>query len=1256
MANNCPNRTNEREQVEEQVNYTLFTVQEEVFTGEHAMMNTEVTTNKLTSMVKETLGMALLDSGCTKTVVGKDWLSTYLDMIDDDDLKKVSEMDDCSTFRFGDGNKVVSNKVVKIPGIIGSKHVTIEENVVNNDIPLLLSRNSMKKANMIVDFNTDKAVLFGEEVSLHSTKCGHYCLPLTPRVRCQLSPKSMKNFVLHVSEEFKKLPRKEKKQKAFKLHQQFAHPSEERLVKLLKESKGFKEDKELLELIKEVTEECQVCKKFTKPKPRPIVGMPLAREFNEVVCMDLFEFESKKVWVLHFIDAFSRRSNAVYVKTKKDVEIIKHVYSSWIRHYGTPRKFLADNGGEFANEKFKEMNEKLNIEVCHTAAESPWSNGMVERHNAVLKECLEKTLVDTKCDPEIGLAWAVSAKNSLFNNNGFTPDQLTYGRNCNYSSILTDEPPALESGTTVDVIRENMDAMHRARTAFIESESSERIRRALRHNIRTYANETYESGDKVYYRRKGYKGWKGPGVVIGKDGQTVLIKHGSTYCRVHPCKMMKKRSSQECSQASLTREASKQTEAQEVKQLDNDVSETDDEDDDDYNIECINERQEEIEAQSNEIECDETEVITNAIDLNEEIVNDSTSYDEADLYEENDSNSIPYEIDEIDLHLDSTENEIEQSVEEEMQGTTVEDDGIARVTGAREAINHQRNEVKNALQWPKNKSYIEYEEDGVWKEAFVLSSQPKRNGKNKEWLNIHVTDEEAPRSIAWREVNAWKVIEKHLEKVLLLSHDEEWDQAVINAKSKEISNLNEHNVYEEVKSTGKECCISTRWIVTEKFVDAKKITKARLVARGFEEDSSLMTKDSPTCTKESLRIAFTVAATQQWKIQSLDISSAFLQGNEIQRDVYVLPPKDIRTEGVIWKLKRCIYGLNDAPRAWYDKVKAEMILLGASVSKYDHSFFMWHEYEKLIGVLVTHVDDFTFAGTAAWETKVIGSIRKKFKISAYHSTSFKYIGLSVEQRNGEIQISQSNYAAQINPIQLATPRKKDINGSLTVEEKKALKALSGQMMWVTNHTRPDMSFESCVMSNAGRNSKVKNIVEANKAVMKMKKKDLSLKFCGLANTKDIEIVCYADATHASLEDGSSQGAYIVAAKGKLGLIPLSWQSKKLHRITKSPLASEASAICEGADATYLIAATLKEVYPKRGVSVVCKTDSMSLCENVKTTKVNSDKRLRVDISRLKEMITEEEIKIQWIEGKKQLADALTKRGASTELLVEALRM
>jgi len=93
----------------------------------------------------------------------------------------------------------------------------------------------------------------------------------------------------------------------------------------------------------------------------------------------------------------------------------------------------------------------------------------------------------------------------------------------------------------------------------------------------------------------------------------------------------------------------------------------------------------------------------------------------------------------------------------------------------------------------------------------------------------------------------------------------------------------------------------------------------------------------------------------------------------------------------------------------------------------------------------------------------------------------------------------------------------------------------------------------------------------------LKQNNLSIKFCGIPKKDEINLICYTDATHASLSDGSSQGAYLVAVDGKKGLVPISWQSKKLHRITKSPLASEASAVCEGADAGYLSGATLKEI-------------------------------------------------------------------------------
>ena len=71
-----------------------------------------------------------------------------------------------------------------------------------------------------------------------------------------------------------------------------------------------------------------------------------------------------------------------------------------------------------------------------------------------------------------------------------------------------------------------MNAFHSAREAFIQSERSERIRRALNSNIRTYRDVVFLNGDVVYYTGKDYRKWKGPAAVLGNDGQQVLLNHG----------------------------------------------------------------------------------------------------------------------------------------------------------------------------------------------------------------------------------------------------------------------------------------------------------------------------------------------------------------------------------------------------------------------------------------------------------------------------------------------------------------------------------------------------------------------------------------------------------------------------------------------------------------------------------------------------------------------------------------------------------
>ena len=64
--------------------------------------------------------------------------------------------------------------------------------------------------------------------------------------------------------------------------------------------------------------------------------------------------------------------------------------------FGPPKKFLTDNGGEFTNEKFLKLAESFDRRILTTAAEVPWSNGLVERHNASLAEILHKVIAEQK--------------------------------------------------------------------------------------------------------------------------------------------------------------------------------------------------------------------------------------------------------------------------------------------------------------------------------------------------------------------------------------------------------------------------------------------------------------------------------------------------------------------------------------------------------------------------------------------------------------------------------------------------------------------------------------------------------------------------------------------------------------------------------------------------------------------------------------------------------------------------------------------
>ena len=115
----------------------------------HITLLNENDTKDLPTLVYESLGMAVLDSGCRNNVMGVKWLTAYLDTLTDAEKDMVSWKDSNAKFKFGDGVEVPSKGIVKIPASVAEKPIFIESDVVNNDIPLLLSQNAMRTADMI---------------------------------------------------------------------------------------------------------------------------------------------------------------------------------------------------------------------------------------------------------------------------------------------------------------------------------------------------------------------------------------------------------------------------------------------------------------------------------------------------------------------------------------------------------------------------------------------------------------------------------------------------------------------------------------------------------------------------------------------------------------------------------------------------------------------------------------------------------------------------------------------------------------------------------------------------------------------------------------------------------------------------------------------------------------------------------------------------------------------------------------------------
>ena len=147
-------------------------------TQEHVVLFTGFNKTEISRLGTDARNCAVLDSACSSTVCGETWIRNYMGDLDENDRSKIQYVEGKRMFKFGGGTCLKSKGEYSLPAFMAGKAVTIKTDVVESDIPLLLSRGAMKKAAVKMDLENDTAIIMGNTVALNLTSSGHYCIQL----------------------------------------------------------------------------------------------------------------------------------------------------------------------------------------------------------------------------------------------------------------------------------------------------------------------------------------------------------------------------------------------------------------------------------------------------------------------------------------------------------------------------------------------------------------------------------------------------------------------------------------------------------------------------------------------------------------------------------------------------------------------------------------------------------------------------------------------------------------------------------------------------------------------------------------------------------------------------------------------------------------------------------------------------------------------------------------------------------------------
>ncbi|GJY25448.1 putative ribonuclease H-like domain-containing protein [Tanacetum coccineum] len=330
--------------------------------------------------------------------------------------------------------------------------------------------------------------------------------------------------------------------------------------------------------------------------------------------------------------------------------------------------------------------------------------------------------------------------------------------------------------------------------------------------------------------------------------------------------------------------------------------------------------------------------------------------------------------------------------------------------------------------------------------------------------------------------------------------------------------------------------IGTKWVYRNKKDDRGVVVrnKARLVALGHKQEEGIDYDEvfAPVARIEAIRIFLAFASYMGFMVYQMDVKSAFLYG-KIDEEVYVKQPpgfEDPKFPKKVYKVVKALYGLHQAPRAWYATLSLFLLKNGYKRGTIDKTLFLKKDKKDIILVQV-YVDDIIFGSTRkSWCDEFEALMKSEFQMSSMGELTF-FLGLQILNKFDFVNVKTASTPIETHKPLVKDEEANDVDVHLYI-------SMIGSLMYLTA-SRPDIMFAVCVGSRFQVTLKTSHLKAVKRIFRYLKgKPKLGLWYPGVSSF-NLEAFSDSDYAGVNLERKSTTSGCQF-----LGKRLISWQCKK----------------------------------------------------------------------------------------------------------------